>query len=224
MVGWHHWLSGCEFEQTPGGGEGQGSLACCSPWGHTESDTTEQLSSNKLPHKSGVKQCLSFCVWLAWQCNVFRVHPCCSKCQNFIPSQGWVILQCACIPHCVYPLMDSQWTLGLFLLFNWIVLLSHLLYQYLFESLISILFGYIFRKEIAESCSNFCFPNRFLHSHCARVSISLHPHQHVFPLYYYFYNSLPNGCEVVLICIFLIISDVEHLFMCLFAICISSLE
>ena len=34
LVGWHHWLNGHEFEQTPGVGEGQGSLACCSPWGH----------------------------------------------------------------------------------------------------------------------------------------------------------------------------------------------
>ena len=42
MVGWHHWLNGRECEQTPGGGEGQGSLACCSPWGYKESDTTEQ--------------------------------------------------------------------------------------------------------------------------------------------------------------------------------------
>ena len=34
-----------EFEQAPGDGEGQGCLACCSPWGHKESDTTEQLNS-----------------------------------------------------------------------------------------------------------------------------------------------------------------------------------
>ena len=33
MVGWHHWLNGHEFEQAPGLGDGQGSLACCSPWG-----------------------------------------------------------------------------------------------------------------------------------------------------------------------------------------------
>ena len=39
MVGWHHQLSGHEFEQAPGGGEGQGSLACCSPWRHKELDT-----------------------------------------------------------------------------------------------------------------------------------------------------------------------------------------
>ena len=36
MVGWHHWLNGQEFEQTPEDSEGQGSLACCSPWGHKE--------------------------------------------------------------------------------------------------------------------------------------------------------------------------------------------
>ena len=40
MVGWHHQLDRCEFEQTQGDGEGQRSLACCSPWGHKESDTT----------------------------------------------------------------------------------------------------------------------------------------------------------------------------------------
>ena len=41
MVGWHHRLNGHEFEQTPGDGEGQGSLACCSPWDRKESDMTE---------------------------------------------------------------------------------------------------------------------------------------------------------------------------------------
>ena len=41
MVGWHHRLDGHEFEQVPGVGDGQGSLACCSPWGHKESDRTE---------------------------------------------------------------------------------------------------------------------------------------------------------------------------------------
>ena len=42
MVGWHHWLNGHEFGYTPGVGGGQGGLACCSPWGRKESDTTEQ--------------------------------------------------------------------------------------------------------------------------------------------------------------------------------------
>ena len=39
MVGWHHRLNGHEYEQTLGDGEEQGSLECCSPWGHKESDT-----------------------------------------------------------------------------------------------------------------------------------------------------------------------------------------
>ena len=43
MVGWHHLLDGHKFKQAPGVGDGQGSLACCSPWGYKESDTTEQL-------------------------------------------------------------------------------------------------------------------------------------------------------------------------------------
>ena len=41
IVGWHHWFNRHESEQTPGDSEGQGSLVCCSPWGHKESDTTE---------------------------------------------------------------------------------------------------------------------------------------------------------------------------------------
>ena len=47
MVGWHHRLNGHEFEQTLGVGDRQGSLACCSPWGHKELDMTEQLNNNK---------------------------------------------------------------------------------------------------------------------------------------------------------------------------------
>ena len=43
MVGWHHRLDGHEFEQALGVGDGQGILACCSPWGPKESDTTERL-------------------------------------------------------------------------------------------------------------------------------------------------------------------------------------
>ena len=44
MVGWHHQLDGHEFEQALGVGDGQGSLACCSPWGHKESTWLKQLS------------------------------------------------------------------------------------------------------------------------------------------------------------------------------------
>ena len=44
MVGWHHWLNGHGFGWTPGVTDGQGGLACCSSWGHKESDTTEWLN------------------------------------------------------------------------------------------------------------------------------------------------------------------------------------
>ena len=46
MVGWHHHLSGQGFEQALGDSEGQGSLVCCSPWGHKEPDTTEWLKNS----------------------------------------------------------------------------------------------------------------------------------------------------------------------------------
>ena len=44
MVGWHHLLDGHKFEQAWGVGDRQGGLACCSPWGCKESDSTEQLN------------------------------------------------------------------------------------------------------------------------------------------------------------------------------------
>ena len=44
MVGWHHRLDRHESEQATGVGDGQGSLVCCSPWGHKESDMTERLN------------------------------------------------------------------------------------------------------------------------------------------------------------------------------------
>ena len=48
IIGWHHRLIGHEFEQALGVGDGQGSLVCCSPWGHKEMDTTERLNSGSL--------------------------------------------------------------------------------------------------------------------------------------------------------------------------------
>ena len=46
MVGWHHWLNGHEFKQALRVGDGQGSLACCSPWDGKELNTTERLNWN----------------------------------------------------------------------------------------------------------------------------------------------------------------------------------
>ena len=78
MVGWHHQLDGCEFKQAPGIGNGQGSLVCCSPWGHNESDMTELLKWTKWcmwQHEWNLKICcqpkdaitkihiLSYCIY-----------------------------------------------------------------------------------------------------------------------------------------------------------------
>ena len=51
IVGWHHRLNGHEFKQTLGDSQGQGSLMCCSPWGHKELDMTERLN-NTIVNKS----------------------------------------------------------------------------------------------------------------------------------------------------------------------------
>ena len=48
MVGWNHQLNGHKLEQTPGDSEGQGSLACCSPWGHRYNLMIEQQQQNKV--------------------------------------------------------------------------------------------------------------------------------------------------------------------------------
>ena len=61
MVGWHHWLNGHEFEQTPGDGEGQWSLVCCSPWGHKESDITEWLNNTNMVKQGRRKSQTTVC-------------------------------------------------------------------------------------------------------------------------------------------------------------------
>ena len=48
MAGWQYRLDGHELGETPGVGDGQGGLACCSPWGHKELDLTERLNGSEL--------------------------------------------------------------------------------------------------------------------------------------------------------------------------------
>ena len=66
MVGWHHWFYGHESEHPPGTGDGQGSLACCIPWGCKESDTTEQLNWTELMREETSP--------LDWATNTSLVH------------------------------------------------------------------------------------------------------------------------------------------------------
>ena len=62
MVGWHKWLNGHDFEQASGVGNGQKSLACCSPWGCKESDMTEWLNWTDWKQLKILKH-LSFYFW-----------------------------------------------------------------------------------------------------------------------------------------------------------------
>ena len=63
MVGWHHWLNGHEFEQALVVGDGQGSLVCCSPWGHKESDMTERLNSNDIVNNTAMNIRVQISLW-----------------------------------------------------------------------------------------------------------------------------------------------------------------
>ena len=65
MVGWHHQLNGHEFEQTQEDGEGQGSLACCRPWGRKESDVTKQLNNSNNKEGLTIKFIFYYktCLW-----------------------------------------------------------------------------------------------------------------------------------------------------------------
>ena len=67
MVGWHHQINGQELDQSPGDGEGQGSMACCSPWSRKEVDTTERLSNNK---KSWLSIWLKILSWARREANL----------------------------------------------------------------------------------------------------------------------------------------------------------
>ena len=86
MVGWHHWLNGHEFEQTLGDSGGQGSLACCSPWGHKESDTIQWLNNTvrSVPSFPILQEWMECCVvvidqepaWMHWSKFIFFFLKC----------------------------------------------------------------------------------------------------------------------------------------------------
>ena len=68
MAGWHHWLNGRESEWTPGVGDGQGGLACCSSWGRKEWATTVRLNWTEL----------NWCVWMQLTfVHWFHISPLC---------------------------------------------------------------------------------------------------------------------------------------------------
>ena len=71
MAGWHHWLDGHEFEQAPGVGDGQGGLACCSPWvskSRTQLSIWTELSTSSCPFQFHLYVCVSI-----YRICVFRI-------------------------------------------------------------------------------------------------------------------------------------------------------
>ena len=88
MVRWHHWLNGRESEQTPGIGDGQGSLVCCSPWG---SQSQTRLSD----WTDGI---LRFLAFATWGCDVHVT------CVSFV--MGWPGFMCRCAPF--FSIMESK--------------------------------------------------------------------------------------------------------------------
>ena len=101
LVGWHHWLNGHGFGWTLGVGDGQGGLACCSSWGHKESDMTEQLNwteLNWLFHCVHILQLLHpfICQWASRLLPYFSCcKQCCSdngihECLSILVSSGYM--------------------------------------------------------------------------------------------------------------------------------------
>ena len=72
MAGWYHKCNGHELGQTPGDGEEQGGLACCSPWGCKKLDTTEQQQ----------QVICKYTLFIYFGCSVLLAEP-------YFPDQGW---------------------------------------------------------------------------------------------------------------------------------------
>ena len=98
IVGWHHRLNGHEFEQALGVGDGLGSLVCCSPKGHKESDKTEGLDWTKLNWNAALQVSLSFTI--SW--NLLKIMPT----ESVMPSNNLILWLAWCFmktPTCHFP-------------------------------------------------------------------------------------------------------------------------
>ena len=96
MVGWHHWLDGREFEQSPGVDEGQGSLACCSPWGRKSQTwlsgwktTAKTFSSGGDPLSMWLLSLDCGLIRLTLPCFAIRKGPCLWHIRFCLSSEHW---------------------------------------------------------------------------------------------------------------------------------------
>ena len=103
IVGWHHRLDGHEFAQAWGDGEGLGSLACCSPWGRKESETTERLNDSN-NHKRELMQI--FCR-IAKKIDLKNLY----FCHSAVPFIGRSDLELKC---CALSCSIPSWALNFF--------------------------------------------------------------------------------------------------------------
>ena len=92
IVGWHHWLDGHEFNKAPEVGDGQGSLAYCSPWGHKELNMTEQL--NWTEHLNKKRKCSR----LFWE-----------LLQSSVPQLSWISYLDDGLVAMSYPTLATPW-------------------------------------------------------------------------------------------------------------------
>ena len=110
MVGRHHQLNGREFEQAPGVGDGQGSLACCSPWGHKELDTTERLNRIEYLEETVCNTSPQNHCWVkivlhqiyVFRCWNTKLHSC------LINKPLWVLP----VPTLLRPVVQKKWLTG----------------------------------------------------------------------------------------------------------------
>ena len=121
MVGWHHWLNGHEFEQAPGVGDGQGGLACCSPWGHKESDMTEGLNWTELKNLAWRFRLTADYVlreFVIYVCHRYRYH-CITDlglfCKEIHPMEWSNLCRCWCFKILLKPLLKITLSIKNFL-------------------------------------------------------------------------------------------------------------